>query len=228
MAESGYGQPMDAGAIDDTIARSGVPARAHAGWKALLELDATLGNIVRHTREPMVGQMRLTWWHAALGELDEKPPPAQPVLQALAADVLPVGVTGVELAALVEGWEMLLEPDLDAAVLTRFAEDRGGRLFRLLATILTGECKQRRSVVSAGEGWALADLVPRLTDAAASGVARTLAEQRFTDAFAERWPLRQRALGVMALVAQARLDNHAATAAPKLALRLIRHRLTGK
>ena len=54
------------------------------GVAALFSLDDTLGQILRTTREPLVGQMRLTWWHEALRALDGAPPPAQPVLQALA------------------------------------------------------------------------------------------------------------------------------------------------
>src|SRR3546814_3754289 len=84
----------------------------------------------------MLGQMRLTWWHDALTRLDAAPPPAEPVLGAVAAELLPIGVTGTDLAALVAGWEELLEPELDDEGLMRHARERGGRLFTLAGRIV--------------------------------------------------------------------------------------------
>src|SRR5258706_11816229 len=78
--------------------------------RALFALDDALAQLLRTTREPMVGQMRLTWWHEALTRLDASPPPAEPVLQCLARDVLPRGVTGCGLAGMIDAWEELLEP----------------------------------------------------------------------------------------------------------------------
>uniref|UniRef100_UPI0034A01D0A squalene/phytoene synthase family protein n=1 Tax=Sphingomonas bacterium TaxID=1895847 RepID=UPI0034A01D0A len=47
------------------------PADRRAGLAALLALDATLARIVWSARDPLIGQMRLTWWHGALSALDE-------------------------------------------------------------------------------------------------------------------------------------------------------------
>jgi phytoene synthase len=217
---------MDAKAIDGAMVSSGIPANARAAWRALHELDAVLGSIVRHTSEPLIGQMRLTWWHQALTALDTTPPPAQPVLQTLAAELLPCGVAGSQLAAMIEGWEVLLEQRLDHNALEQFATDRGGRLFAAASVVLTGG--DGGDVVGmAGAGWALADLAPRLSDGSESGMARTMADEHFAQAFQTRWPRSLRPLGVQALVARAELDGGAAPGSPALALRLIRHRLTG-
>jgi phytoene synthase len=213
--------------IAQRLAMAHMPVARRPAVEAVLALDRALGQILRTTREPMIGQMRLTWWHGALSALDDKAPPAQPVLQGLATDALPAGVSGADLAAMVEGWEVLLEPDLDATALKRFAEERGGRLFQLLATIVAPGEGDRRGATMAGEGWALADLVPRLTDQLASAEARTLAEQRFDAAFSMRWPRRLRPLGTLALVARAALATPDRLPRPALAFRLIRHRLTG-
>src|SRR3546814_12554284 len=87
--------------------------------------------------------------------LDAAPPPAEPVLGAVAAELLPIGVTGTDLAALVAGWEELLEPELDDEGLMRHARERGGRLFTLAGRIVGMD---RPALTPAGDGWARADL----------------------------------------------------------------------
>ena len=65
--------------------------RARPRVEALWRLDVTLGAVLATGREPMVSRIRLAWWREALERLDREPPPAEPVLQALAAHVLPAG-----------------------------------------------------------------------------------------------------------------------------------------
>ena len=142
---------MDGSEAERALAVSYAPADRREALVALLALDRVLGRIVAATGEPIVGQMRLTWWHDALERLDSDGPPAEPTLVALAQHVLPV-VAGGELARLIDGWEVLLEP-VDAAALAGFGAARGGTLFALAARLLGGE-----AVAGAGEGWALADL----------------------------------------------------------------------
>jgi phytoene synthase len=49
------------------LALSYAPASTRPGLEALFALDTALGTILKTTREPIVGQMRLTWWYEALG-----------------------------------------------------------------------------------------------------------------------------------------------------------------
>jgi phytoene synthase len=56
------------------------PGRGALG--ALLALDDALAQLLRTTREPALGQMRLAWWREALARLDHDPVPAEPVLSA--------------------------------------------------------------------------------------------------------------------------------------------------
>ncbi len=223
---------MEADEIDEAMIRSAVPPPARAGWRALRELDATFGGILRNTREPMVGQMRLTWWHEALTALDVAPPPAQPVLQGLAGYVLPRGVRGDALADMIDGWELLLDgPALEDATLSRFATIRGGGLFRALAGVLVDGRPDDvvASILSAaGECWALDDLGTRLSDATAARRAARLADERYEAAFDVRWPRALRPLGVLTIVGRARRTGNPAPGGPALALRLIRFRITGK
>ena len=126
------------------------PRAARDGLVALFALDAMLAQLARHTRDAMVAQMRLTWWSEALERLDIAPPPAQPILAALAKAVLPRGVSGAALVPIVDGWLAWLAGDADA-----HAEARGVALFAA-AGALCGSAGD--PLAAAGRGWALADL----------------------------------------------------------------------
>lgn len=222
---------MDGRSAERALAISYAPAAARPALAALLALDGRLGAILRATREPLVGQMRLTWWHDALHALDRAPPPAEPVLLALSAEVLPCGVSGATLAAMVDGWEALLAEPLDAAWIRRFAEARGGTLFRAGAAVLgvdtIGRGAADAAIAGAGEGWALADLAGNLADAGMASQARTLASERLAAAFAHRWSRATRPLGALALLARADLAG-TPPGSPRRVARLLRHRLTGR
>ena len=88
---------------DRKLALAYVPAAARPAVEALWRLDASFAAILATGTQPLISQMRLAWWREALERLDAAPPPAEPVLQALAAHVLPK-VSGAELAAMEEGW----------------------------------------------------------------------------------------------------------------------------
>ena len=191
----------DAGSASDaerSLALSYAPAAARAGLEALFALDATLGAILKTTREPVVGQMRLTWWYEALGRLDSAPPPAEPTLRALASTVVP-HVAGSALAQITEGWEALLAQPLDDAAVGQFASRRGGALFGAAARILGVEDSR---ITVAGEGWALADLAGRLSDPARASLIAAQARERLDVALTGRWPRGARALGALAVLAR--------------------------
>ncbi|RDE05178.1 squalene/phytoene synthase family protein [Sphingomonas aracearum] len=204
------------------------PAAARAGLSALLDLDARLGAILRATGEPLVGQMRLTWWHDALARLDTAPPPAEPVLQALAAHVVPEGVTGRELAQLVEGWEALLEDDLDEAALNTHASRRGACLFGLMARLAGAAGSD--PVAPAGRGWALADLATHITDLDVAARARAMAVPALDAARTHRWSRAGRGLGAMARIAAHDLEHQGEGGwqGMRHVAQLVWHRLTGR
>jgi phytoene synthase len=192
---------------------------------ALFALDDILSGILRTTRDPMVGQLRLTWWYEALVRLDSAPPPAEPVLQALHADVLTRGVSGTSLAAMVDGWEALLDPAPANTAIEQFSTDRGGRLFDIAGRLLGVD---DRRISSAGCGWALAELARNAGDATGRATARQRATEFLDLALAGRWPVQARSLGAMAL--SARFDLQEPTprpGSPKRVARMALHRLTG-
>lgn len=195
------------------------------GVDALFSLDRQLGDIVRTTVQPIVGQMRLTWWYEALGALDRDPPPAQPLLADLSRRVLPAGVTGGALASMSEGWEMLLDDersDLDA--LTQFARLRGGGLFGAAGTLLGYDVPM---LEQAGMVWALADLATNVSRAAVQERARVAALALSEQVFAPRWS-KARTLGALALDARAAMLGEGASSGPRRAAAVARFRLLGR
>ncbi|WP_341207163.1 squalene/phytoene synthase family protein [uncultured Sphingomonas sp.] len=192
---------------------------------ALWSLDDKLAGILRATREPIVGQMRLTWWHDALTSLDDAAPPAEPVLQALARDVVP-HVSGRDLADLVEGWEALLEPTLDASAMQAHATHRGGGLFTAMAAIVGVDDP---AIATAGAGWALVDLAGHLEVPAQADLARTMARATIAGIAGFRWPVAARTIGATArsasldLEPSPKLRGHPARAARLLWLRVTGH-----
>jgi 15-cis-phytoene synthase len=116
--------------------------------------------VVTTTTEPMIGQIRLTWWHEQMLGLDRGEVPADPVITALQGVIRDHDVTGAMLAALVEGWEVLLEPmPLGDSVLREYAMKRGDVLFELSARLLASDVSP-----NIGAGWALIDLAGHCSD----------------------------------------------------------------
>jgi phytoene synthase len=207
------------------LALSYAPQSARTALAALFALDDTLASILRSTREPLIGQMRLTWWFEALERLDTAPAPAEPVLTALQNEVLPAGVSGAMLATLADGWEALLEPDIDTAAIERFGRDRGQRLFELATNILAITDTR---IGLAGKGWALADLAQKLSDPSGRELAKAGAVEALDGALHGRWPSAARALGALALSARFdMMSEPSSPGSPKRVARLALHRLTG-
>ncbi|WP_375403263.1 squalene/phytoene synthase family protein [uncultured Sphingomonas sp.] len=208
---------------DRALAVAYAPAAARPGLLALLALDDALGAVLRRAREPMLARMRYAWWFEALEGLDTAPPPAEPVLRAVAAAVLPCGVTGAALAGMIDGWEAIGdEGPIDDAMLTTFAEARGGTLFDAMARVCGAADAQTRT---AGEGWALVDLATAMSDPAVAARARAMAAERLQTATESRWSREGRALGALTLIARFELEGR--SPAGRVG-RLLMHRLTGR
>lgn len=202
-----------------------------AGLAALWSLDETLAGLVQAGREPMIAQMRLTWWHDALTRLDESVVPVQPLLRAIAADVIPHRITGADLATMIEGWEVLLDNgSLTDTMLNDYAAARGGGLFRAAATVLGASDSDLAA--TGGRGWALIDLGLHLTAADERRRSFDLARATLAAVARQRWPVAMRPLGMLARLAWD--DARAGPAAPRRQgsptrlARMFRHRLTGR
>lgn len=212
---------------DRTLALAYVPARRRAAVEALWRLDAALAAVLSTGREPMISRIRLAWWREALETLDAAPAPAEPLLQALAAHVLPAGIGGAELGAMEAPWEVLLSPDpLGERALERYAL-RGVLLFRQTARLLADPAPSA-ALEAAGAAWALVDLARHSASEvdAEAAVAAARALQPW------RSPAHLRPLGMLAALARRDADpgrpRWEPQGAPRRMLRILGHRLTGK
>jgi phytoene synthase len=209
---------------DRRLALAYVPAAARPAIEALWRLDVTFASVLATGSDRTISRIRLAWWREALERLDEAPAPAEPVLQALAAHVLPA-VSGAELAEMEEGWAALLcdEAPTDAE-LEEHAAARGGRLFSYGARLLGN---RDFPVEAGGRLWALADVARHSSRADEAQAAIALAP---TQAQA-KWPRVLRPLGMLAALAARDVERGSGTwerpGSPARMLRMIRHRLTG-
>jgi phytoene synthase len=217
-------------APERSLALSYARAEGRPALEALLALDDALAQLLRTTREPALGQLRLAWWREALARLDTEAAPAEPVLQGLERAVLPTGVRGEALVPIVHGWEVLIEEEvLGAEALRRFGEGRGQLFVAAGAAMGAGAGDP---LESAGQGWALADLARHLQAPAEAEEARALAAPLLDRAASARWSRNGRALGALAHLARLDLalppDAAVPAGAPRRVARLLWHRLTGR
>lgn len=201
------------------------PARRPA-IAALWGLDVALGKVLATGTDPTISRIRLAWWRESLEKLDVAPPPAEPVLQAVARQVLQAGVTGAELAEMEQGWATLAGPGpLTEDDLADYARERGGLLFAYSARLLGEPAIEVRS---AGEGWALVDLARRSGDPAEARSALAAAHGTPLG----DWPRALRPLGMLAVLARRDVGRGAEQferqGSPGRMLRMLRHRLTGR
>lgn len=198
---------------------------AGTGVEMLFALDRQLGDIVRTTEQPIVGQMRLTWWYEALERLDAGPAPAQPLLRELAGTIGEGPISGRALAMMTEGWEILLDPDRDdAGSLARFAHLRGATLFRAAASLLG---QDDPAIEQAGALWAYADLAANVSVSALRARASEAALDLAGPVFAKRWR-RAHPLGAVALDASMAMAGWGTADGPRRAARAVRFRMIGR
>ena len=149
------------------LALAYAPAKARNAWMAVLALDAKLATIVRATREPVLGQLRLAWWRDRLKE--QTPPRGEPVLSLLK----PWGGVQGELTALVDGWEALLgEAPLQAPALSALAMGRGSAMAALATHCGAQVCAEQANGL--GYGWGLVDVAAHLSHPQEQDAARRL------------------------------------------------------
>ena len=170
--------------------------------------------VVARATEPALAAIKLAWWREQLEKLDTAPPPAEPRLQAAAAELLPRGIFGRELAALEAGWATLLDEQPDVALV----EARGEALFAIGAKLLGASPDD---MGAAGRLFAMMDATRRgLHDFRASANAGPL----------PRVPRKLRPLTALASLARRDLRRGPVEpeATPGRSWLLIQHRITGR
>jgi phytoene synthase len=213
---------------DKKLAFAYLPARHRAAVEALFAIDAAMGDVVRTTSEPMVGQIRLAWWRERLDELDSNEVPAEPRLQAARSELIARGVAGRELAGLERGWVRLFDEfpwDVGTAEAIWF---RGRLLFALGAQLLA---KTDDAIEGAGGLWALVDAARHCSDDASremlTAQARTFARGLGGARFAA--PLRPLSmLAALAIRDAFRSGTFEAEGTPGRAAAMLAHRVSGR
>lgn len=128
---------------------------ARADVIALYAFNHELARVAASVREPLMGEIRLTWWREAMEEIAAgKPPRKHPVIEALAASTF----APQALAALPEG----RYPELDAGPLEKealfaYIDATAGAVMTLAARRIHGSAVFER-VRGAGRAFALAGL----------------------------------------------------------------------
>lgn len=154
------------------LALAYAPKSARVQTLALFALDARLAGLLRHSREPMLAQLRLSWWRETLRQDAAQWPEGEPLLAALRS----WNGHHNALTALVDGWESLTGPaPLKAESLDAMAQGRG-EAFAALARAL-GREKDEDAARALGREWALADLSMRLSHPKEQEAARGLVAQ---------------------------------------------------
>jgi 15-cis-phytoene synthase len=197
---------------DRDLVRLYWPVALRPAFDALFAIDDALSEVVASSTQPALGAIRLAWWRDALGRLDHHPPPPEPRLQAAAAELLPLGVSGAALAPIAEGWAALFEEVREPVLIG----ERGTALFAAGATLLGRNDPQ---AIESGRFFALGD-------AARRGLAPVL-DYRLKPFRASRSLRPLTGLALLALRDLRHGEPFEPEATPARAWALARHRLTG-
>ena len=214
---------------DIGLALTYAPLPNRGALAALFSLDRAMGDVVRTTKEPLLGPIRLAWWRERLEELDDDgTAPAEPRLQQAAAELIPRGVTGRELAALESGWLRMFDPFPWTVQTSEAIWFRGNLLFGLGARVV-GRADAR--IQGAGGLWTLVDAARHCSDPQsramlveqARSFARGLAGVRFPGLLR---PLST--LTVLAIRDCRRGEPFEREGTPGRAAAMLRHRFSGR
>ena len=201
---------------DRDLVRLYWPVELRPAFDALFAIDDVMADVVASSTQPALGAIRLAWWREALQRLDQHPPPPEPRLAAVAAELLPRGVTGSGLAAMEDGYATLTEEHPDRERLG----SAGEALFKIGAQLLG---RDDAKLLEAGRLYAFAN-------AARRGLALWPAELELGHLKGHRFPRALRPLTALARLAARDLKQAPSMepqATPARAAALLSHRLFG-
>jgi phytoene synthase len=197
----------------------------------LFALDRAMGDVLRTTTEPMIGQIRLAWWRERLEDLDRGVAPAEPHLESARRLTSEYGLTGATLSPIADCWVPLLNPFPWTNEVIGAIEQRGAQLFGIAARLLCGRGEDGDESMIAGSLWSLVDVAKHCSDRQSADA--LVARARDLSA---RWnrgrcsaPVRSLTmLGLLARRDSQRWPNVEGEAGPSRAWLMIRHQLTGR
>lgn len=222
IAESGA-------ALEQRLAFAYWPERLSAPVAALFAIDAAMGDVVRTTREPMLGPIRLAWWREQLEALDAGgAAPAEPRLRAVQDHLIQPGLRGADIAALADGWTVMFDPLPWSADVADAIARRGECLFALAGTVLE---RGDGRLECAGGLWALSDAARHCSDPATRSALMDRAEAAAARLARETFERRLRPLTALSALA-ARDCRNREQIEPEgsrgRTLALLRHQISGR
>ncbi len=137
------------------------PADRRESLLALYAFNAEVARIREAVREPILGQVRLQWWHEALDSIYAGSPPAHEVAEALAGAVSAHRLTRALLERILDAreFDMGSSPPDDLAALVSYAEATSGALNLLALEILDPGGEAKTAACHIGIAWALVGLL---------------------------------------------------------------------
>jgi 15-cis-phytoene synthase len=137
-------------------------AAKRADVVALYAFNQELARVAAGAREPMVAEIRLTWWREGLDDLMAgKPPRGHPVMQGLAQAIGRNHLAAAPLEALADSSFEDLDPGrfADDAALERYLDATSGAIMALAAAIAAGV--DAGPLRPAAHAWGLVGLIRR-------------------------------------------------------------------
>ena len=139
------------------------PADRREALFALYAFNLEIAKTREVVTEPVLGQIRLQWWHDAIGEAYDGTPRRHEVLLPLAQAIREFGLTRGHFEKLIDAREADLtdEPPADATCLISYAEVTGVPLVLLALEILgvSGNAAANEAARHVGIAWALTGLL---------------------------------------------------------------------
>jgi len=154
------------------IALAYTPVRIRSALSTVAALDGRLARIIAQANEPMLAQMRLSWWRDELKKPTFERPKGDAVLDAVGQHW-----AGQEtfLSALVDGWEqVIVEPPMPQQAALAFAAGRAAPFLGVVRSFKVSVDPDR--VLLAARRWALADLAAHVSAADERGSLLRLAQ----------------------------------------------------
>lgn len=140
------------------------PESVRPGLFALYAFNVELARIREQVSQPMLGDIRLTWWREGVETAYAGTPRSHPVLEALAARVATAGVPQNLLESCIEArlTDVYGEQPSSIAELTTYADLSGGALAEAALWLCLGRAPDpelARAVRSVGQAWTLTGII---------------------------------------------------------------------
>ena len=137
------------------------PERHRAGLAALYAFDLEIARVRAVVSDPMPGEIRLQWWHDALGESGDPEAAGHPVLRALLAAVETFRLPRAPFRTLIEArrFDLYDDPMERISDLETYCGETASALFRLASLVLAegGDPGTADAAGHAGVAYGIAD-----------------------------------------------------------------------